>query len=273
VSDTDLTNLLQLDLPLGAVSGEPRVIFNYAEVANSNPQNPTLAGIDFFELPGLVGANEWISSIRVRYAHRGDRLLGLGERLITTPDDTRPSGRRATVGATAMYRVTPRGRSQFVTIAYTVTPLDRVGEYVPPENPVGSNLNATNGLLRVSNGYELHYDDTRNEYYLTWATNADALVEGDIVIVGGQLTPLAGSPLNRLGADDPLRVSRVLTVGTGSRAYLDDTPRVMGRSMVVDPNGANPIFRVYTLRREVQSLSDQSRWELRPVLFQTLDVQ
>lgn len=282
ITDSDLAADWERVLPLyppgvdPTVTGDPFVTFNYAELANSDPQNLTLAGIDAFNLgAGAIAADEWISSIRVRYGHRGDRLLGLGERLVTVPDDTRSSGRRATVGATAMYRITPRGRSQFVTIAYTVNPLDSRGDFIPPERPVDRGPQATNGLLRVSDDYELFYDDMRNEYYMTWANDNFALVEGDIVIVGGQLELPTNGAINLSGADDPVRVSRVLDIGGTSRAYLDDSPRVLGRSMAVSP-GANAIYRVYTLRRQVE-VSDSngvlSNWELRPVLYQTLDVQ
>jgi prepilin-type N-terminal cleavage/methylation domain-containing protein len=276
VQDTDLALDWERVLPLNPMATDPQVVFNYAEIAETDPRNAILAGLTSFDLgAGTIDVDEWISSIRVRYAHRGDRLLGLSERLVTVPDETRPSGRRATVGATAMYRITPRGRSQFVTLAYTVNPLDRAGDFIPPERPVGRNADATNGLLRVSDDYELFYDDTRNEYYITWANDDFALVEGDIVIVGGQLSPPVNGDLNLFGADDPVRVSRVLAIGGEQRAYLDDTPRVLGRSMAVDA-GANSLYRVYTLLREVE-VTDQdnitSRWELRPVLYQTLDVQ
>ncbi len=266
-------------LPRDAVPGEPQVRFFYAERPTGSAYT-SLAGIDSFDMTDVLTPGvEWISSIRVRYAHRGDRLLGLSERLVTVPDDTRPSGRRATVGATAMYRITPRGRSQFVTLAYTVNPLDRTGDFVPPENPINTGPLATNGLLRVSNDYKLVYDETRREYYMTWGANDDfALVEGDIVIVGGQLNPPPGSEINLYGADDPVTVSRVLTVADEQRAYLSDTPRVLGRSMAANSvnNSEIDIFRVFTLRREVEVVDAEgvmSRWELRPVLYQTLDVQ
>ncbi len=267
-------------LPEGAMPGEPQVRFFYAERPTGSAYS-SLAGINQFDLSSVLTPGfEWISSIRIRYAHRGDRLLGLGERLVTVPDDTRPSGRRAIAGATAMYRITPRGRSQFVTIAYTVNPLGREGDFVPPERPTATGEEATNGLLRVSEDeYSLVYDETRAEYYMTWNDNDDlALVEGDIVIVGGQLNPPVNSNINVYGADDPVTVSRVLTIGNEQRAYLNDTPRVLGRSMGVGSTGGSPvdIFRVFTLRREVEVTDANdvtSRWELRPVLYQTLDVQ
>ncbi|MGP1308620.1 MAG: type IV pilus modification PilV family protein [Phycisphaerales bacterium] len=289
VDDSELTTILTDDdilnddseiMPRGAMIGsDPFVEFLYAERAGSPPvlADPlNQAGVLQFNLQNNVGINEWISSIRIRAAHRKDQLLSLGERVFSAVDPTRPSGRRATAGATVLYRLTPSGRSQFISIGYAVTPLDRSGTYVPPERHDGvSGAGATNGLLRVSDDYRLYYDATRSEYYLTWMLDDDALATGDVLVVGGELTATPTSDRNRQGADNPVTVTRVLDLGTEVRAYLNDSPRTRARSMLenINDTGGVPLFRVYSLRRQVRSQSDNSLWEVRPVVAQTLDVQ
>src|SRR5690606_663759 len=136
--------------------------------------------------------------------------------------------------------------------------------------------NATNGLLRISNGYRLLFDFDLSAYYLTWSASEDELLTGAILIVGGELDPPVGAPLDRCGAAHPIRVSRIVTRAGETRAYLVDAPRVGGRPMLVNHNSNVSLRRVYSLRREVECTDPDgivSRWQVRPVLYQTLDVQ
>lgn len=283
VSDDVLQNSLSFYLPSGLPDGsppppEPRVLFNYAEYSPS-PDSAT-AGVDGFDISSLIASDEWITSIRVRYAHREDRLLSLSDRVAYEADDSRQSGRRASAGATVLYRVAPSGRSQFITITYTVDPLGREGAFVPPEFAAVTGPQATTGLLRITSGYDLGYDVERSSYYLLWdeSTPDDALEVGDILVVGGELDPTVSTPINQRGADTPLRVVRVLEVTPESgspevRAYLNDAPRYKGRSMLIDLSSVTPLSRVYSLKRQVVSALDNSEWRIRPVVFQLLDVQ
>lgn len=220
---------------------------------------------------GILQSGEWISSIRVRYARRTDRLIGLRERLNTILS---PSGeRQPDSGVTMLYRRTPNRRTQVLAIAYSIAPLEPRTRFVPDETSDGTQGEATNGVLRVSDGYRLAFDDTRDEFYIVWSDVDDALVEGDILIVGGDLDATQASPLNEQGADNPVIVTRVLTEQGEDRAYLDDSPRYRARSLLFNFGSSTPLTRVYSLRRRAESYEDGSLWELRPVVHQVLDVQ
>lgn len=247
------------------------ITFNYEEMAwdmqSSHPIG--LRGMNLES--GIVQANEWISAIRVRYARRTDRLIGLNERLntIVTPNGER----QPDSGVTMLYRRTPNRRTQVLAIAYSITPLEPRTKFVPDETSDGTQSSAANGVLRVSDDYRLAFDDARDEFYLTWSDVDNALVEGDIVVVGGDLAATQSSPLNEQGADNPVVVTRVITEQGEDRAYLDDSPRYRARSMLFNFGSSTPLTRVYTLRRRAESFEDGSLWELRPVVHQVLDVQ
>jgi hypothetical protein len=220
---------------------------------------------------GIIQPTEWISAIRVRYARRTDRLLGLNERLNTIIN---PAGeRQPDSGVTMLYRRTPNRRTQVLAIAYSIAPLEPRTKFVPDETSDGTQGQATNGVLRVSDGYRLAFDDARAEFYITWTDVDDALVEGDVLIVGGDLEATQASPINEQGADNPVVVTRVLTEQGEDRAYLDDSPRFRARSMLFNFDSTTPLTRVYSLRRRAASFEDGSLWELRPVVHQVLDVQ
>lgn len=247
------------------------ITFNYEEMAWDD-QSGEPVGLRGMNLQsGILQPGEWISAIRVRYARRTDRLIGLSERLSTI---TTPAGeRQPDSGVTMLYRRTPNRRTQVLAIAYSITPLEPRTTFVPDETPIGAQGQATNGVLRVSDDYRLAFDDARGEFYLTWSDVDDALVEGDILIVGGDLDATLASLINEQGADNPVIVTRVLREQGEDRAYLDDSPRFRARSMLVNFNSTTPLTRVYSLRRRAASFEDGSPWELRPVVHQVLDVQ
>lgn len=276
LSDNELFNDVYNDhdavqiSPNDANPNDPTVLFVYAEYRSRDDANLP-ARLEEFDLDNLISPDEWISSIRITYSHREDQLFSLSERV-------RPINNGAGyAGVTAFYRRTLTGRTQFLTLAYVATPVEANTRFIPPENALNTGDAARTDMLRVVQGLRLGYDADRGQYYIAEPSglpDEDRPEVGDILIVGGQLDAEPTDLLHRQGADAPVVVRRIATVGGERRAYLDDAPRVGGRAMLRGFN-SSPVnlSRVFSLRRQVTSAADGSVWQIRPVDFQTLDVQ
>lgn len=254
-----------------------RITMNYGLRAWGSPPNDPV-GLRAFNLAGVpIALNEWVSSIRVRYRYRNDRLLSLNDRLVTVPDAEAPGGRRAEFGTTVFYRRTGSGATQVAVLTYAVRPLVRGGEFIPPEG--WQEFTRNEGLVREAE-VRLGFDEDAQLYYIE-PLRADQgfLARSDqILLFGGDRgQTLQPPPLRSLGADQPVRVTRI--VGdpsldlTATRLYLDGAPRAGFRALNGrrDQTANLPVF---ALSDTVRSLDARgTRWQVRPVEMRIIDIR
>ena len=241
-------------------------------------QPPFAIGLRAFNLSSVpLEPTQWISSIRVRYQFRNDRLLSLGDRVVTVPDDSVDGGRRAEFGSSLFYRRTSGGGTQVAVLTYSVRPLSRGGRFIPPET--WGDFNADRGLFREVE-VRLAFDEDVGQYYIT-PLRADqgflARTDQIILAAGRTRQPPATPPrLEHLGADQPVRVTRVvgdLADITAVRLYLSEAPRAGFRALNGRRNQEANIT-VYALSDRVTSLDDRRTvWTVRPVEMRIFDIR
>lgn len=236
-----------------------------------------LRGFDLAAVP--LQPTQWISSIRVRYHFRNDRLLSLSDRIVSVPDADAEGGRRAEFGSAIFYRRTSSGGTQVAVLTYSVRPLSRGGRFIPPER--WQDFIDDRGLVRRAE-VRLGYDEDLRQYYIE-PIRADQgfLARTDqIILVAGDPRPttLNPVPLRTLGADQPVRVTRV--VGdpadiTAARLYLSEAPRVAFRPINGRPSAnAQENVIVYALADRVVSLDDRgTSWVVRPIDMRIFDIR
>lgn len=269
--DYDIAELRNPAFPSAVVG------MNYA-LLPWNAAPTTVIGLREFNLTGVTLApQEWVSSIRIRYRYRNDRLLSLTDRLATVPDTDAVGGQRAEFGSTVLYRRTGAGSTQIAVLTYSVRPVGRGGRFVPPER--FADFSAGRGLLREVE-VRVGFDDDAQLYYIEPIRGDQGFLArtDQIILVAGERRSTGTLPprLDTLGADQPVRVTRVVgdpADPTAARLYLNEAPRA-GFRAINGRRDATVNVNVFALADSVVSLDDRgTRWLVRPVEMRVFDIR
>ncbi|MEC9374530.1 MAG: hypothetical protein VYC34_11835, partial [Planctomycetota bacterium] len=235
-------------------------------------------------------APQWISSISIpnAYTWRNDKLVSLNDRFVYVDDPDFPRGRRPVMGYTALYRF--RGTSsQLALITYALTPTDRPNlqrddfAFIPPELSTTPEADRLVRLAGATGGnVNLGYDSEARQYFIEVGINDEdnlwvvepgqiLLMESSLDLDTGDISPGSDVPVRVVSVRQPRDDNGVLQ--DFLRGYLDQSPRVNGRSPLRDPedSAARIDVRMWGLQNSVESLSDDTIWQINPVevrLFQ-----
>jgi hypothetical protein len=192
-----------------------------------------------------------------------------------TNDPSRPSGRRADVAYSVLYRDMGAGAgAQYIVFTYALRPASNRSDYIPPEQkPDIQNGKSPVTLVR---DVELGYDPDVGKYYIALAKNTTfnewVTESGQIVIFAGDGS--ANPPIP--GADSPVKVQSRREIDGKVRGYLESAPRVGNRSLL---EAASPVtkFNVWAVQPTVKSLDGPgatpgSEWGLRPIEARVFEV-
>lgn len=269
--DYDNAELRNAAFPLALVG------MNYALLPWSTP-TATEIGLRSFNLTGvLLGPQEWVSSIRVRYRFRNDRLLSLSDRLSTVPDEDADGGQRAEFGSTVLYRRTGAGSTQIAVLTYSVRPTGRGGRFIPPEG--FNDFTAGRALIREAE-VRVGFDEDAQLYYIEPIRGDQGFLArtDQIILIAGERRSAGTLPprLDTLGADQPVRITRVVgdpSDPTATRLYLNEAPRA-GFRAINGRRDATVNVNVFALADSVVSLDDRgTRWLVRPVEMRVFDIR
>jgi len=262
------------------------ILLDTAEQATSFRQRA------FLEFSIDVGPNEFISRIDIlQYRFKNARLVSLSDRFLFEADERFPNGRRPVMGYALFLRTLPgSGELQYIIFSYSLQPLstpdfddDQVFSFIPPETP--SEIQAGRGLVRKIDAITLGFDEDVQRFYIAFdderVTDGGRTIDTKTLFEPGQILIVASTGGGSGdGADAPVRI---LSQGperdedTGAltgrlRAFLDDSPRINGRSVLDDFDSERQID-VWTFNPIVESLTeDEAEWRIKPIearVFQT----
>ncbi len=270
---SEVVNLQSAADPM-SVFASSTLAFDRREVTQSGS-----AGIDSFIVSGMAG--RIINKITISpYDWRNDQLVSLSDRLETEPEPTYPGGERPIMGYSALVRQSDSS-IQLCFFTYTMRALSLPQEvetfryrglaFVPPDTfDEVQNHEAVLREVPLQRGYEpntqryffeLEQDD---EEEFGWAID-----QGQVLMVSS-LNGVVNNGFDPAdpGADFPVRVqtNRVVTGPGGAviRGYLDRSPRINGRTPIVDLTNANSREQVYAwaVQPVVESRTDETEWRL-----------
>lgn len=214
--------------------------------------------------PARAG-NRFIDRIEiVDYRWRSTDIATLSQRIRYERDASRADGQRPAMSYSIMFRRLPGSDStQVILFTYAITGGSGNAQFVPAERP--NEINNRLAPLRRER-LRLAYDDEERAYFVTSTGESS-----DWMIRSGQLLLFQGSQTVP-GADAPVRIIRVRTVGNQSRGYLESAPRTAGKSLLVEQGGASGLFDVWSIQPTIRSVTDSSSWSLRPIEARVLQI-
>jgi len=236
--------------------------------------NASLASGQFIVPPRPDGAPwQFVKVVNGGYRWFDDLLVSINDRTQYIPSDTVPGGRLPVLSYHILYREA-NGQAEVAVLTYALRPVSAVrnGEdelpFVPPDTR--QDFASDEAVLReveVTLG-----QDQSGAYYIVPAREEDEWIvqTGQILLMssinGAASAPTTPGATPDPGADTPVRVLTVRTVGGERRAMLDDSPRIGSRS-VLDPTiGPTQDIHVWAVAPIVRSRSsDETEWQLIPV--------
>jgi len=225
------------------------------------PNETALASIYEMEI-GAVRENkatQYIESVEAEeYEWKTERIVSLRDRV------------RKDVSYSLLYSQDESG-GRMAVVSYQMTPDSGSAVFVPPERcsqDFSQSSREKNPPLREAE-LELRYDKVALAYYMTVKGDNDkfrwAIAPGQLLIVAG----VENSPSGRIedmGSENAVRVARQERTERGElRAYLDDSPRRRGVSLLKPDSEGPQDVRVFGVNDVVTSTKDQSRWRLKPL--------
>ena len=214
---------------------------------------------------GARALNRIIDRIElVDYRWRSTDIVSLSQRIRYERDASRPNGQRPAMSYSIMFRRLPGSdTTQVVLFTYAITGGSGNAQFVPAERL--ADINNRLAPLRRER-LQIAYDDEERAYFVTstsdnsgWMINSGQL----LLFQGSQTVP---------GADAPVRIIRVRTVGNQIRGYLESAPRTAGKSLLVEQGGATAQFDVWSIQPTIRSATDASSWSLRPIEARVLQI-
>ncbi|MGP1345234.1 MAG: type IV pilus modification PilV family protein [Phycisphaerales bacterium] len=205
---------------------------------------------------GPIGPKRSVEQIRVdRYVSRVEKNTEARQRVVTVPDDTRPSGSRPVVAYSTLYRRTPDGNGELAVFGYRVSPTRGTGEFIPWEDirsfgGLESQFADNGNSPLVSEQFEIAWDDDREQFYINLAAgnngNQDAIIrQGNLILIAGPTTDDQDEAEIAYGADNAVRILNRVTVAGEIRGYLDQPPTFRGRplgDLANDPPGTEQLM-------------------------------
>lgn len=229
--------------------------------------------------PGAPGGPQWqfVTVVALPYQWFNDLLVSLNDRTQYIPSDTVPGGRLPVMSYSVLYRES-LGQPEVAVFTYALRALSapRNREDEPPFIAPDSRAEFENdeAPLREVN-VTLGRDATTGQYYIVPVNEKDEwIVETGQILVMSSIDGAANAPTGAgstpdPGADAPVRVRTVRTVGGERRGVLDDSPRIGSRSVLEDPLKPFDIH-VWAVPPIVRSeSSDRTEWRLTPVEIST----
>ena len=205
---------------------------------------------------GPIGPQRSVEQIRVdRYVSRVEKNTEARQRVVTVPDDTRPSGNRPVVAYSTLYRRTPDGNGELAIFGYRVSPTRGTGEFIPWEDVrsfggLESQFADNGNSPLTSEQFEIAWDNNREQFYINLAAgnngNQDAIIrQGNLILLAGPTNDDEDEAEVAYGADNAVRILNRVTVAGEIRGYLDQPPTFRGRplgNLANDPPGTEQLM-------------------------------